>query len=164
MTDYKPTQLMLDWHDALLNPDLTQTKGVLGRKDHETGKVSNCCLGVLAEVDGNVGTPLILGDGSPDTRLVYNGPTAEGDVAMPSAVLTAKVLGLSDPDFIRQSTDIPLGVDVHGDRVMAADLNDDWDFTFAEIAEQIRKVYIEGNGNFRENQILDLVRHKRYID
>jgi hypothetical protein len=159
---YKPTQLMLDWHAALLEPGRKQATGRLGKID-ETGQVSNCCLGVLSEVAGNVGTEYLDGGGFRTGSLEYNGPSAKNDNVMPSEVLVNLTLGKqSVGDSLDRSCDINLGTDSSGMTITGADLNDDFGFTFAEIAEQIRIVYIEGTGNHHDYEIHDLHRHQDF--
>lgn len=157
---YKPTQLMLDWHDALLEPGRKQTTGRLGRITTD-GTVSNCCLGVLAEVAGNGSTEYLDADGLKTGNLVYNGPSAENDHVMPSRFLVRTALGkATENGDLTVSEDINVGLDSDGMTITAADLNDDFDFTFAEIAEQVKTVYIDGTGNHRDYQIPNLRRHE----
>ena len=163
MSNYKPTQLMLDWHAALLEEGRKQTTGTLGKMEKD-GTVSNCCLGVLSEVAGNVGKQWSTGD--PDfplsSTLKYDGPTANGDVAMPSTHLVAEVLGLNDSFTF--PGDVQVGVDVYDTKVNAADLNDDWGWSFEEIAAQLKTVYIDGTGNPMEYTIEELDRNERSDD
>src|SRR6187551_2927412 len=123
MSDYKPTQLMLDWHAALLEEGRKQTTGTLGKMEKD-GTVSNCCLGVLSEVAGNVGKQWSTGD--PDfplsSTLKYDGPSANGDVSMPSTHLIPAVLGLNDRSTSPRH--VPAAVDVYDTKLNAADLTD----------------------------------------
>lgn len=148
MTDhYVPTQLMLDWEAELRNPDRRQAKGVLCKQD-DNGQRSHCCLGVLEEVAGNVAEgETVLADGT--KTLAFYGPTADGEVALPNSRLILELLGKGG------SVSLMMGVNSEGNRVYASDLNDEYDWTFEEIADQVRKVYIEGSGDAFEYPIPD---------
>lgn len=151
---YKPTPLMIKWVEELRKPDRVQVKGVLGRK--ENGVVGNCCLGVLTELAGGVPS---FEHGTPENhRLVYNGPGIEGASIMPPREVSRAAVG--SEDALVGSADIPLGMSF-GQIITAADLNDEYDFTFGEIADEIEKVYVLGDGNYRTNHIDNIERHLR---
>ncbi len=158
MTDstYKPSELMIAWEKALRNPDLKQTNGALCKVD-DSGNKSYCCLGVLEEVAGN--TPR-----ASDTSLTYivagnlafYGPTAWGETGLPDRGLIDVLFDRPidhDPDVYRSEGNVTLGVGEYGDAVEAAELNDDYGWTFEQIADQIRLVYIEGTGDYNDYPI-----------
>lgn len=153
---YAPTQLMIDWEKKLRTPGLVQTKGALCKEDAD-GNRSYCCLGVLEVVAGN--TPkrqdFLPGYSADDiNNLEFRGDTAFGETGLPSAMLIDKVLGREvDSDNWGNEGGIPLGVDSCGNYVDAAELNDEHDWTFEEIADQIRLIYIDGDGDFTKHRI-----------
>lgn len=153
--EYKPTQLMIDWEKALRNPELKQTQGALCKADDE-GNKSYCCLGVLEEVAGNVAKPPASREflGESANNWGFFGPTAYGEVGMPSGELVDLLFGRVTPvDRYDTEANVPLGVDWAGDSLGAADLNDDHGWTFEQIADEIRKVYIDGDGDWSSNEI-----------
>jgi len=149
MTGYKPTQLVLDWEKALRNPELEQTTGALCKV--ADGQRSYCCLGVLQEVAGNVARPDPMGN---TNNWKYYGETAWGESGLPALALTRRVTGEEgDPDEDMFEGNVLLGVDSYGIPMEAAELNDDYYWTFEMIADQVRKIYIEGTGNHRDYTI-----------
>lgn len=161
MTEYKPTQLMLDWEKALRNPEMKQVEGALCQIDSD-GNKSYCCLGVLAEIAGNTPKPI---DWS--THMAFYGPTAWGETGLPDHRLIDMVLGTGkneELDFPYEGN-ITLGRDEFGAEINAAELNDDYYWTFTEIADQVRMVYIEGTGDPKdyiiESDRLDIHRSER---
>jgi hypothetical protein len=153
--EYKPTQLMIDWEKALRNPELKQTQGALCKVD-EDGNKSFCCLGVLEEVAGNVAKAQpqreYLGESANNWE--FHGPTAYGEVGMPSGDLIDLLFNRVTPvEEWNTQANVPLGVDYFGDSLGAADLNDDHHWTFEQIADEIRKVYIDGDGDWSKNRI-----------
>jgi hypothetical protein len=157
MTDYKPSELMIAWEKALRNPDLKQTNGALCKVD-DSGNKSYCCLGVLEEVAGNTAkyqAPPFAQMGS--YNLAFYGPTAWGETGLPDRGLIDLLFNRPvdhDPDVYRSEGNVTLGVDEYGCSVEAAELNDDYGWTFEQIADQIRLVYIDGDG-IPENYVID---------
>lgn len=149
---YEPTQLMLDWHEALLNPDLEQTKGKLCRIDNK-GNRSFCCLGVLEEVAGNTVEIEEVEGLFEDSFLVarYYGPTAVGDESLPYHILIQNLLGPTRDGH--QSNNVYLGVDTYGRYITASEANDEMNWSFKQIADQLKVVYIDGSGNFMDYTI-----------
>jgi hypothetical protein len=133
--DYKPTALMIAWEKALREEGRQQTTSYLGVRQVD-GTVANCCLGVLMEVHGFEAVDRKEWAG--DNVLKY------GDaVSLPPTNVMSDLLGY---DFL--DNDLPLGVRADlGSPVSAASLNDGHNWTFIEIADQVRKVYIEGSGD-----------------
>lgn len=153
--DYKPTQLMVDWEKALRTPGLKQTVGALCREGND-GTHRYCCLGVLEIVAGN--TPKRQDDaqgylGEAANNLEFHGPTAFGETGLPDQSLVDELLGQDPEDVETKLSGIYLGVDYWGARVEAAALNDEYGWSFEQIAEQIRKVYIDGDGDFTKHEI-----------
>lgn len=154
MTDYQPTPLMIAWESALRDPNRLQTKNTLGRKNSD-GTVSNCCLGVVEEVAGNVGVEFQHYSGQQYLR--YEGPTATGESDLPSRQLIQELMGEGDPSF----TGFPGGRNVclgfaGSTAIFASEANDDYGWSFERIADQLRTVYIEGSGDPKEYQIPDI--------
>lgn len=142
MSNYKPTQLMIDWIAALREPGRKQARGVLGRINLD-GEVSNCCLGVLVEVCGHTGT-LMYPDSS--DRLIYSGPDGSGMVSLPSPRIIQKLFDDSSGACGGYDDDVALG-NVEGHIISASRLNDSYGWTFEQIADQAEKVYVNGTGD-----------------
>jgi len=145
---YKPTQLMVDWVAKLRDPDLAQAEGALCKVDAD-GNKSYCCLGVLEEVAGNEASPQVdvmrAGDGVKFENLAFYGLTAKGETGLPSTRLIAEVLGVDPVGFMVDN--VALGVDVDGCAFNASEANDDYGWSFEQIADQLEAVYINGTGN-----------------
>lgn len=149
MTDYKPTELMVDWEKALRTPGLEQTTGALCKED-ANGNRSYCCLGILEIVAGN--TPKRQEDpncylGEATNNLAFYGPTAYGETGLPGAELMDQLMG-REAQADTPSVSLYLGVDMWGTGIEAAALNDEYGWSFEQIADQIRAVYIDGDGDY----------------
>jgi hypothetical protein len=153
---YKPTQLMIDWVAKLREPDLEQTDGALCKTDAD-GNKSYCCLGVLEEVAGNETRPQAVvmraGDGVQFENLAFYGLTAQGETGLPNPALIAQVLGHDPVGFMGDN--IALGVDEDAGLFHASEANDDYHWTFDQIAYQLEKVYINGTGDPSDYTIED---------
>lgn len=151
-TEYKPTQLMIDWIAELRNPNRVQADGALCTMDTD-GSKSYCCLGVLEEVAGNVAKEIPNTDFVGSINLAFYGPTAKGETGLPSAVLISEVLGDD-----KCTDNITLGYDTDGSTVVASEANDDFNWSFGRIADQLEKVYVLGTGDPQDYTIEDLER------
>lgn len=156
MTDYKPSALMIAWEKALRNPDLKQTNGALCKVD-DSGNKSYCCLGVLEEVAGNTPKPQAPPFAQMGSyNLAFYGPTAWGETGLPDRGLIDLLFDRPvnhDPDTYRSEGNVTLGIDEYGCSVEAAKLNDDYGWTFEQIADQIKLVYIDGTGDYNDYSI-----------
>lgn len=136
------TQLMKDWIVELHNPERKQTQGLLGRRTAE-GVQSNCCLGVLCEVDGIEPRESLTSDG--DYTLIY----AERE-GMPPSSLIAKVLD-KDPTLWYSET-VELYEDEDGDgyevTIVADEANDTHGLSFEEIADKLSERYLNAEEQF----------------
>lgn len=138
------TQLMKDWIVELHNPERKQTEGTLGRRIK--GVQSNCCLGVLCEVDGiepEVRHYSSLDDG--EYILVYGGQ--EG---MPHTSVLAKVLDLDPEQTHSFSVDLYTDEDEDGyvRDITADEANDNYGLTFVEIADKLVIRYLNEDEAF----------------
>jgi hypothetical protein len=154
-TDYKPTQLMVDWEKALRTPGLEQTTGALCKENND-GTRSYCCLGVLEIVAGN--TPKRQDDpggylGEAARNLEFHGPTAHGETGLPGAELMDQLMGRVTTTGEYPPDNLYLGVDTWGSSIEAAALNDEHGWSFEQIADQIRAVYIDGDGDYTKHEI-----------
>lgn len=131
------TQLMKDWIVELHNPERNQCEGFLGRL--ENGAKSNCCLGVLEEVNGL--EPVEVDGGS----LSYDGRTA-----MPSIDVIVAVRGDDVDTILNESGDpsVKLGEDDYGDPIWAESANDDLGWSFTEIADKLEELYLNEDEAF----------------
>lgn len=153
MTDYKPTQLMIDWIKELRNPERVQAEGALCTMDRD-GNKSYCCLGVVEEVAGNT-TPEVDPKEYPEgVNLGFHGPTAKGETGLPSAALIDAIMGVQNSC----RDNVTLCVDVDGSRIEASEANDDFGWSFEQIADQLEKVYVLGTGNPEDYTIENLDR------
>jgi len=147
---YKPSQLMVNWVAKLREADLEQTEGALCKVDVD-GNKSYCCLGVLEEVAGNEARPQENGfvkagqDGCRFENVAFYGPTAKGETGLPSTRLIAELLGVDPVGFMVDN--VALGVDDDGMPFHASEANDDYHWSFEQIADQLEAVYINGTGN-----------------
>lgn len=138
------TQLMKDWIVELHNPERKQTQGLLGRLDAD-GVQSNCCLGVLCEVDGIQPTTRKMSIDDDEFILLYGGQ--EG---MPSVDVLARVLD-KDPD-----SEHTFSVDLYEDQdedgyegtITADEANDTYGLTFVEIANKLVIRYLNDDEAF----------------
>jgi hypothetical protein len=131
------TELMKDWIVELHNPERKQTIGCLGKM--EDGVKSNCCLGVLEEVNGVVPTETKGG------TLVYDGRTSMPSVDVISAVLA------KDTDVVENEggdASVALDVDEYGDTIWAESANDDLEWSFEMIARALIDKYLSPEEEF----------------
>lgn len=136
------TDLMKDWIVELHNPERKQTQGVLGRRTAE-GVQSNCCLGVLCEVDGIEPYASPMTDGS--YILQYAG--REG---MPTSDLIAKVLDKDLDVWYSETVELYEDEDEDGNlnTIVADEANDTYGLSFEEIAEKLSERYLSGEEQF----------------
>ena len=127
------TELMKDWIVELHNPERNQTEGLLGRLDSD-GVQSNCCLGVLCEVDGIQPVPRKLSNDDNEFILLYDG--REG---MPTVDVLARVLDKDPEGEHTFSVDLYEDQDEDGyeGTITADEANDTYGFTFKEIADKL---------------------------
>jgi hypothetical protein len=143
------TELMKSWIVELHNPERKQTTGTLGKIDSE-GVKSNCCLGVLCEVNG---TNPIEGAHYDDfgTELVYDGRTG-----LPNSELILTLLGdqkndLVDDDisvYLYEEEDTDLDGEPYMRKITADYANDARGKTFKEIADYLSERYLSGEEQF----------------
>jgi len=135
------TQLMKDWIVELYNPERKQTQGLLGRVNKE-GVRSNCCLGVLCEVDGIEPETRDWGDG---TVLLYDG--REG---MPKSSLIAKLFGKDEDLVFSETVTLYEDQDVDGyiREITADEANDTYGLSFKEIAAKLEDRYLDEEERF----------------
>jgi hypothetical protein len=136
------TQLMKNWIVELHNPERKQTQGLLGRKNAE-GVQSNCCLGVLCEVDGIEPSESSLDDGT--FVLMY-----EGREGMPNSEVIARVLGKDEEDYWNETVDLyeDQDEDGHISTIPADEANDTYGLTFKEIAQKLEERYLSEDEAF----------------
>lgn len=138
------TELMKDWIVELHNPDRKQTEGTLGRR--VKGVQSNCCLGVLCEVEGIEPTTRKYESlGEDEEILVYGGQ--EG---MPAVEVLARVLN-KDPE-VEHNYSVDLYTDEDEDGyvrdITADEANDSYGLTFTEIADKLVIRYLNDDEAF----------------
>jgi hypothetical protein len=89
-------------------------------------------------------------------NLAFYGPTAWGETGLPDRGLIDLLFDRPvnhDPDTYRAEGNVVLGVDEYGAAVEAAELNDDYGWTFEQIADQIKLVYIDGTGDYNDYSV-----------
>jgi hypothetical protein len=149
------TQLMKDWIVELHNPERKQMTGGLGVINSE-GVKSNCCLGVLCEVNG---TNPIEGAKYDDygTELVYDGRTG-----MPNIEVIAALFA-EDSDLIGENESVDLYEEEDEDldgtpytRTVTADYaNDARGKSFTEIADLLSERYLSGEEQFEVRKAVE---------
>jgi hypothetical protein len=146
------TELMKDWIVELHNPERKQTQGYLGVLDLGTGVVSNCCLGVLCEVNGL--EPTTRDDdvsSAPGVTLYYDGMSGLAPYWVISNLLEDDG---SRSGAVGSTIDLfeDEGVDYEGcayTRTVTADeANDEFHLTFKEIAEKLSERYLTTEEQF----------------
>lgn len=135
-------EIKAEWLRRLRSGDYVQMKGGLGRNMPD-GECQRCCLGVLVEVPGVQAQldllpliPLGYGDEVETFSLADGG---EEGVPMASTMLSAFLIPDDEPEDsprIRRAADAMI-LTPDGRLLNLADLNDDEDWTFAQIADLI---------------------------
>lgn len=136
-------EIKAEWLRRLRSGDYVQMKGGLGRTMPD-GERRRCCLGVLVETPGVQAQLNLLprgyGDEGGFSLLVDGG---EEGVPMASTMLSAFLIPEDEPEDsprIRRAADAMILTPDHG-LLNLADLNDDEDWTFAQIANLIERYW-----------------------
>lgn len=150
------TELMKNWIVELHNPDRVQTKGYLGREDRN-GQRSNCCLGVLCEVNGI--EPDVRKDEYDDTEfstLYYDGYSGIPGVPVLEVLFADRERGdyVESVALYEEEVDDWNGNPIN--RTITADVaNDEKDLTFVEIAEKLSERYLSREEKFEVRKAVE---------
>lgn len=106
-----------DWADALESGRYRQARGVLGRIDPETGRRSHCCLGVLCMLAVEAGVDVSI-EVDATNRMYFGNSLTRLPLAVREWANAAENPWLGTHDAIH--------------------MNDDLEFSFAQIAAAIR--------------------------
>jgi hypothetical protein len=144
------TQVIKDWVTALESGEYEQTQGVL-RYTRRDGGYEFCCLGVLCDLAVKAG---VIGE---PTELGRYGDEGYGSVGeLPAEVRDWAGLDSSDPtvdteefDILTDRYDVDNDEWTYGkvDASSLAGLNDNHGQTFAQIAQILRKNYLNTDGD-----------------
>lgn len=134
MTEYTPEQIQENrrkWLEALRSGEFKQTTGVLARQNDD-GKYGYCCLGVACEISGVASRDLTRGYDD-RVRKVYG--ENEADLTLPEEVrawlgVETDSPNLASPVVVNDDGDDETGLTI---------LNDDYGFTFEQIADAIEQ-------------------------
>lgn len=159
---YKPTQLMLDWIAALRSSKFAQAKEQLAEPIGD--EFAYCCLGVLETCTGK--SPIQVGS----QGVVFEDADGARASAFAFSSTVEAALGREEtrhPDgYLTNHGNIELGVKpgAAGDVITGSGANDEFGWSFTEIADQLEKVYVNGTGNFQDYVIEDYDRRSEIED
>lgn len=135
-------EIKAEWLRRLRSGDYVQMKGSLGRTMPD-GECRRCCLGVLVETPGVQAQLELLPLGYRDDRGFILIDGGEEGVPMASTMLSAFLIPEDEPEgSLRIIRAANAGILTEGDGLLGlASLNDDEDWTFAQIADLIERYW-----------------------
>lgn len=128
------------WVNRLLGPNTNQTGGALGRvREFGESPAGNCCLGVLCEIAVEDG--VIEKHVAPSGLVLYGTPEEFSEESAESMFLPPSVYRWAGLNKDNPTVEIPDENDVccgeHTILTTLSELNDDYKYSFAEIAALI---------------------------
>ncbi len=128
-------EVKVQWVNALRSPDYKQGRNKLVQVN-DKGERLYCCLGVLCELAVDAGTAIRM-DGSQG----YSG-TARGNHDSNNGVppyTVAQWAGFPATDYNVVTNPVVPGLVINGNTVTVAELNDEYNYTFSEIADIVER-------------------------